>query len=101
MMIYIGGIGHDTPTEGGLATTAPVATAVAVEAATTATVNTPSSVVVGSKVVLTPSTAAAAASTSPAKGATSYADPVLYEYNQEGQIIVNNATANFKEKMAV
>jgi hypothetical protein len=64
-------------------TTAPVAIA-------------PSSVVVGSKVVASPSTATTA-SASPAKVATSQPDQVLYEYNQDGQLITN--TTNFKEKM--
>jgi len=65
------------------ATTAPVAIA-------------PSSVVVGSKVVASPSTTTTA-SASPAKGVASHADHVLYEYNQQGQLLTN--TPNFKEKM--
>jgi len=81
----IGGSGQDAPMEAPVttATTAPVAIA-------------PSSVVVGSKVVASPSTTTTA-SASPAKGVASHADHVLYEYNQQGQLLTN--TPNFKEKM--
>ena len=80
----IGGSGQDAPMEAPVTTTtAPVAIA-------------PSSVVVGSKVVASPSTTTTA-SASPAKGVASHADHVLYEYNQQGQLLTN--TTNFKEKM--
>ncbi len=76
----IGGSGQDAPMEAPVTTTtAPVTIA-------------PSSVVVGSKVATTTT-----ASASPAKGVASHADHVLYEYNQQGQLLTN--TTNFKEKM--
>ena len=76
----IGGSGQDAPME------APVTTT------TTPVTIAPSSVVVGSKVATTTT-----ASASPSKGVASHADHVLYEYNQQGQLLTN--TTNFKEKM--
>ena len=72
----IGGSGQDAPME------APVTT--------TTTTTAPVSVAPSSVVVASPS---------PAKGVASHADQqgVLYEYNQQGQILTN--TTNFKEKM--